>query len=120
MKLKLLLLTFILVCTGCKNDPRIQAAYDLIERVTPGYGEQFKLELMEPIDGMDAYEITSDNGKVVLRGNNTISLATAFNQYLKYTVMHMFPGSAINWTCRSNCPCPPPLKTRSTANTVSI
>ena len=85
MKLKLLLLTFILVCTGCKNDPRIQAAYDLIERVTPGYGEQFKLELMEPIDGMDAYEITSDNGKVVLRGNNTISLATAFNQYLKYT-----------------------------------
>ena len=63
MKLKLLLLTFILVCTGCKNDPRIQAAYDLIERVTPGYGEQFKLELMEPIDGMDAYEITSDNGK---------------------------------------------------------
>ena len=29
--------------------------------------------------------ITSDNGKVVLRGNNTISLATAFNQYLKYT-----------------------------------
>lgn len=48
MKLKLLLLTFILVCTGCKNDPRIQAAYDLIERVTPGYGEQFKLELMEP------------------------------------------------------------------------
>ena len=59
MKLKLLLLTFILVCTGCKNDPRIQAAYDLIERVTPGYGEQFKLELMEPIDGMDAYEITT-------------------------------------------------------------
>ena len=58
MKLKLLLLTFILVCTGCKNDPRIQAAYDLIERVTPGYGEQFKLELMEPIDGMDAYEIS--------------------------------------------------------------
>ena len=85
MKLKLLLLTFILVCTGCKNDSRIQAAYDLIERVTPGYGKQFKLELMEPIDGMDAYEITSDNGKVVLRGNNTISLATAFNQYLKYT-----------------------------------
>ena len=114
MKLKLLLLTFILVCTGCKNDPRIQAAYDLIERVTPGYGKQFKLELMEPVDGMDAYEITSDNGKVVLRGNNTVSLATAFTP-----VMHMFPGSAINWTCRSNCLCPSPLKTRSMANIVS-
>ena len=76
MKLKLLLLTFILVCTGCKNDPRIQAAYDLIERVTPGYGEQFKLELMEPIDGMDAYEITSDNGKVVPVSYTHLTLPT--------------------------------------------
>lgn len=84
-KLKLLLLTFVLFSTGCKPEPQIAAAYDLIERVTPGYGKQFKLELIEPVDGKDAYEITSANGKVVLRGNNTVALATAFNQYLKYT-----------------------------------
>ena len=73
------------ICTSCQNEPQIQAAYDLIERVTPGYGRQFRLELIPPVDGQDAYEIDSDGGKVVLRGNNAISLATAFNQYLKYT-----------------------------------
>ena len=119
MKLKLLLLTFILVCTGCKNDPRIQAAYDLIERVTPGYGKQFKLELMEPIDGMDAREIPRPAGGKSRLREITISLATAFSN-VDTSIMHVFPGSAINWTCRSNCPCPSPLKTRSTANTVSI
>lgn len=73
--------------TGCKpEEPSVKAAYDLIERVTPGYGKQFRLELIEPVDGQDAYEIdASDDGKVVLRGNNTIALATAYNQYLKQT-----------------------------------
>lgn len=75
---------FLLSCQQ-ERDPRVEAAYDLIERVTPGYGDQFKLELIEPVDGQDAYEIDSEGGKVVLRGNNTVSLATAFNQYLKYT-----------------------------------
>ena len=72
--------------TGCsEKDPRIEAAYDLIERVTPGYGKQFRLELIGQVDGEDAYEIDAGDGKIVLRGNNTIALATAFNQYLKYT-----------------------------------
>ena len=57
----------------------------MIERVTPGYGQQFKLELIEPVNGEDAYEIASTDGKILLRGNNTVSLATAYNQYLKYT-----------------------------------
>ena len=45
------------LCCACREDARITAAYDLIERVTPGYGEQFKLELIEPEDGQDVYEI---------------------------------------------------------------
>ncbi|MBC8620068.1 alpha-N-acetylglucosaminidase [Parabacteroides faecis] len=85
MKLKIALFILTIFCIGCTKDPQIRAAYDLIERVTPGYGKQFKLELIEPVDGQDAYEITSVDGKVLLRGNNTVSLATAYNQYLKYT-----------------------------------
>ena len=86
-KLTFLFLCISLLLSSCRQerDPRIEAAYRLIERVTPGYGDQFQLELMEPVDGQDAYEIDSEGGKVVLRGNNTVSLATAFNQYLKYT-----------------------------------
>ena len=77
---------FLLLLASCRQEkePCIQAAYDLIERVTPGYGNQFQLELIKPVNGQDAYEIDSEGGKVVLRGNNTVSLATAFNQYLKY------------------------------------
>ena len=57
-----------LLCTAChSNHPQIQAAYDLIERVTPGYGNQFQLELIDSENGKDVYEIGSQNGKVLLR-----------------------------------------------------
>lgn len=77
-------LSVVFLTSGCK-DPQVEAAYALIERITPGYSGQFKLELIPSDNGSDLYEIDSDNGKIVLRGNNTISLATAFNWYLKYT-----------------------------------
>ena len=59
MKQKIAFFILTLLCIGCTKDPQIQAAYDLIERVTPGYGQQFKLELIEPVNGEDAYEIAS-------------------------------------------------------------
>ena len=62
----------------------VQAVYDLIERVTPGYSPQFQLELIKPGDGSDEFEITSRKGKVVLRGTSPVALASAFNHYLKY------------------------------------
>ncbi len=72
------------VVSGCR-DARIRAVYDLIERVTPGYGEQFKLEMIDSDQGQDVYEIDNDGRKVILRGNTPVALATAFNWYLKYT-----------------------------------
>ena len=68
-----------------KEDSQLRAAYDLIARVTPGYETQFELELIGQVDGKDAYEIMPGDGKVVLKGNNAVSIATAFNHYLKYT-----------------------------------
>lgn len=62
-----------------------KAVYELIERITPGYARQFRLELIQPENGNDVYEIDSKGKKVVLRGNNAVSLATAYNRYLKYT-----------------------------------
>lgn len=66
-------------------NPQLKAAYNLIERIAPGYQKQFKLELIESDKGSDVFEVSSHKGKVLLRGNNTIALATAFNWYLKYT-----------------------------------
>ena len=61
--------------------------YQLIERVTPGYAAQFDLQIIPPTDeGEDVFEVAPGrDGKIVLKGNNAIALATAFNQYLKYT-----------------------------------
>lgn len=81
-----MLCSLLLLCNCSTNEsPYIRAAYDLIERVTPGYSEQFELQLIEPDDDSDVYEIEKGDGKIILRGNNAIALATAYNQYLKYT-----------------------------------
>ena len=86
-KLKLFSAVAILIAlsAACSVEPEIKSAKALIERVTPGYGSQFKLELIPAEDGLDTYEIDGEAGKIVLRGNNAIALATAFNQYLKYS-----------------------------------
>ena len=74
------------LCLGVQASPSpVKAVYGLIERIIPGYGEQFELELVEASGGKDVYGISSRDGKVLLKGNNAVSLATAFNQYLKYT-----------------------------------
>lgn len=87
--LNILLLAICLLATSFlhANDAtkQIAATSALIERITPGYSNQFVLEVIPPDNGNDVYEIDSKDGKVVLRGNNPVSLATAFNWYLKYT-----------------------------------
>lgn len=70
---------------NCKAESFTNSVYSLIERITPGYSKYFELELIESDNGDDVYEIKSRNNKILLRGNNAISLATAFNQYLKYS-----------------------------------
>ena len=62
-----------------------KAVYDLIERVTPGYASQYRLEMIQAENGSDVYEVDGDGQRIILRGNNAVSLATAFNWYLKYT-----------------------------------
>lgn len=115
MKQIIALFIITLLCVGCAKDPQIQAAYDLIERVTPGYKSQFKLELIEPEGGQDAYQIAAEGGKIVLRGNNTVSLATAYNQYLKYTC-----NAHVSWFGNQlNLPQTLPLPTKEIKNTIN-
>lgn len=115
MKQIIALFIITLLCAGCAKDPQIQAAYDLIERVTPGYKSQFKLELIEPVDGQDVYEIAAEGGKIVLRGNNTVSLATAYNQYLKYTC-----NAHVSWFGNQlNLPQTLPLPAKEIKNTIN-
>ena len=90
----LFIIGFFFLSTAFKKEkPGIRVTYDLIERITPGYGKQFVLELIPAgADGQDVYEIDGKKGKIILRGNNPVSLATAYNQYLKYSC-----GAHVSW-----------------------
>lgn len=110
------ILFFVMSLVSCVKTPlEVEATYALIERVTPGYGEQFVLELIESSDGKDLYEVSSKNGKILLRGNNAVSLATAFNQYLKYTC-----NAHVSWLGNNlNLPGKLPLPEKEIKNTIN-
>jgi alpha-N-acetylglucosaminidase len=56
--------------------------YALIKRVVPAYAEHFKVEKL-PGGAGNAFEIESIDDKIVLRGNNGVSIASALYYYIK-------------------------------------
>jgi len=60
----------------------VTEAQALIARVLPAHASQFRCETIASADGKDVFEFDTQDGRVVLRGNNGVSLAMAFNQYL--------------------------------------
>jgi len=63
----------------------VAGATALIGRVLPGHADRFTCELIAPDQGRDVFEVEPVNDRIVLRGNNGVSLAMAFNWYLRYT-----------------------------------
>ena len=62
-----------------------EEVYGIIERrLGKEYKSWFTLELAENADGYDFYELSTVNGKVHVKGNDGVSLATGINHYLKY------------------------------------
>ncbi len=79
-------------------DAQEKAAYALIKRVLPKHANQFQVAII-PSDGEnDVFEVEGKRGKIVLRGNNGVSVASALNHYLKtYTNSHIsWNGSTLN------------------------
>lgn len=60
-----------------------KASMALIERVLPGYSGNFVVRQIPDDSGKDVFEVYSENGKIVLSGNNGVSVASALNWYLK-------------------------------------
>ncbi|WP_268224095.1 alpha-N-acetylglucosaminidase [Sinomicrobium oceani] len=63
----------------------------LIERVIPGHAEHFKTEPLKDA-GAHVFEIESVSGKIVLRGNNGVAIASALYYYLRE-----YTDSQITW-----------------------
>ena len=74
------------VTRAAASDPDIkpeEAAYALLERVIPGRANDFFFEQIPASDGMDVFEVQSIGGKVHIRGNNGVAMASGLNWYLE-------------------------------------
>lgn len=58
------------------------ASESLIKRIIPGKADLFKVEYLAAPAGKDTFRIESRNGRIVLSGNNGISIASALYYYL--------------------------------------
>ncbi|NQV36174.1 MAG: alpha-N-acetylglucosaminidase, partial [Phycisphaeraceae bacterium] len=71
---------------GRGEEASVTAARGLLKRLFPTYQHRdaFKFERISQEAGQDVFEIETDSGKVIIRGNNGVSLAMGLNWYLKY------------------------------------
>lgn len=82
---KCLLVVAAIVALTFKANAQVdqKASYDFIERVIPGKSNLFVVEAIPQQNNKDVFELESRDGKIVLRGNNGLSIASALNYYLK-------------------------------------
>jgi alpha-N-acetylglucosaminidase len=59
------------------------AATSFIQRIVKERSVLFDAEYIPAENGKDVFEIESQNNKIILRGNNGVSIASALNYYLK-------------------------------------
>lgn len=68
---------------SCKtNDLKHQNIYQLIERILPGKSSQFIIEDLRKDEGKEIFELSSKDGKIIIKGSNDLAIAKAFNLYL--------------------------------------
>ncbi len=60
------------------------SARGLTQRILPDYVDSFVFETIPQQDDKDVFEIESTNGRIVLRGNNGVAMASALNHYLNH------------------------------------
>jgi len=83
--MKKCLLILIVLFAGFRASAQVDQKTSLafIERVIPGKSNWFIIEAIEQQNGKDVFELESKDDKIVLRGNNGLSIASALNYYLK-------------------------------------
>jgi len=65
------------------HEGMVKAAKLLIQRVTPAIADHFEIQMIPKAGDKDVYELESKGDKIILRGNNGISIASAFSRYLE-------------------------------------
>lgn len=105
---KTLLLLLLITGTatfGRDTEPPAKAVEALLNRLLPTYQHRdaFEFKVVSKDDGKDVFEVNTRAGKVIISGNNAVSLATGLNWYLKY-----YCHCHVSW-CGSQLNLPDPL-----------
>jgi alpha-N-acetylglucosaminidase len=94
-------ITLIIISNSCsfdeKSNPQVSEAAGVIERVIPGYADQFILKFIDREGDKDVFEIEPRGRKIAISGSSGIALCSGFNYYLK-NICH----SVYNWRCGNN------------------
>jgi alpha-N-acetylglucosaminidase len=118
MKTRILVLAFLsqLITAFGQESMTIRESKALIQRVLEKHTNDFLLKEIPIENGRDIFEVATQNGKIVLSGNNAVSIATAFNWYLKETAHVSYDWQAIYpLTISGNLPLPV-ARTRKTCS----
>ncbi len=94
---KIVSFIIVLFLVDCgSNEQTEKAVYQLAERVLgKEKAQHFIFEIDSSIQGNDTFEISSQNGKILIKGNSNIALASGLHWYLKYQT-----NSHISWEVR--------------------
>lgn len=84
-----------LLMAGSVNANVESVAKQLILRMVPSAANQFTVESIPPAENnADVFEVDAGGGKVILRGNNGVAIASALNYYLEN-----YPRAHVSWDC---------------------
>ncbi len=99
--MKKLLISLIFLLPMLAFAAKDKASEALLERVAPGSKGRITFELQpSQTPDTDFFEIGMKNGRPHIIGNNSVSVATGLNWYLKH-----FCGINLTWNiCRPLCP----------------
>lgn len=87
-----LFLSFLTLTTAAQNNNR-DAATAFIKRIVKNHASSFEVNYISAAaNGNDIFELESKQGKIVLSGNNNVSIASALNHYLRN-----YTNSLISW-----------------------
>ncbi|HVS96731.1 MAG TPA: alpha-N-acetylglucosaminidase [Puia sp.] len=66
-----------------KDATVLGTVYALAKRVVPGKSDHFIFQLEKSDSSKDFFEVSATGGKILIKGNNGVSLASGLNWYLK-------------------------------------
>jgi alpha-N-acetylglucosaminidase len=100
----LLFIFFITFAHPCFSQLNKEAVHAFIQRIVKEKSVLFIAEYIPQQDGKDVFEIESKKGKIVLRGSNGVSIASALNYYLRNYCNCLITWNGVNMNLPAKLP----------------